>query len=364
MKKAYPWFFVFISMVASLLAMLYVYNNYSFSINLANKNIQKIVINKKKDNIQWLIPTKISSLELLDDNYFIDEMIEIDEDDFSYYKIGYFISGKYKNAELILLKQNFWFNGFYRFIKTTDNKIILLSKHSETKDIPEFLHFDSKKYTIDDSYEIPDLNFPETLKGPNRESLTLIEGEAMFFDDTKIKQVFNSSKLGNVYTTKQTNIKDLSGFQSNDFYIQAIDNTVITYSLKLDIFSKDCDKKECIIDITWKNGEKNTAAYNRYFFNNDLLNLGTYVLDASDKNILIEAGKTKSGKIIYELAMDDLLLQNAYENTYMVYNAEIGKMTYQEYYKQHPIIVWEDSFGRLLILENDEFIKPGGGMGI
>lgn len=357
MKTALSWFIVLMTMVIALSAMFYAYNNYSFSFTLTNNKTLQTIINKTSNDIEWMAATEIADL-----NLFIPEEDAPVENTFTYYKIGDIIDGEYENSELILLKESFWFDSFYRFVKKEDGTIILLSKYSDDNESKN--NNKNNNYSIDETFDIPQLNFPETMKGQNGEKFTLISDKPLFFKFNNIKKVFTHSKLGDVYTTKETIFNDLSDFKSNDFYIKAIDNTTITYSLDLEIFPKDCKSDTCPIEIIWANGNKTRNNYNRYFFNNDFMAVGSYILDETDKNILIETGKTTNGETIYELAMDDRLLQDAYENTYVVYDANIGKLSYQEYYNEHPIIVWEDSIGRLLILEDSKYVSPGGGMGI
>lgn len=354
MKTALSWFIVLMTMMIALSAMFYAYNNYSFSFTLTNNKTFQTIINKTSNDIEWMAATEIADL-----NLFIPDEDSPVENTFTYYKIGDIIDGKYENSELILLKESFWFDSFSRFIKKEDGTIILLNKYSDDN-----VDKNNKKYSIDETFNIPQLNFPGIIKGPSGTKFTLISDNPLFFKLNNIKKVFTHSKLGDVYTTKETIFNDLSNFQSNDFYIKAIDNTTITYSLDLKLFPKDCKSETCPIEIIWNNGNKTTNDYNRYFFNNDFMALGSYILDEADKNILIETGKTSNGETIYELAMDDRLLQDAYENTYVVYDAKFGKLSYQEYYNEHPIIVWEDSLGRLLILEDLKYVSPGSGMGI
>jgi hypothetical protein len=113
-------------------------------------------------------------------------------------------------------------------------------------------------------------------------------------------------------------------------------------------------------DIIWNDGTKNT---DRYDFS-DVGGCGSsnYISVISKSVInpsqdLKPAGRNSKGDVIYELKdINHKFLKHFYDDKYRA--ADKDKLPYEEFVKKkRPLLYWIDPFGRLIKLENSEFVS-------
>lgn len=314
------------------------------------------------ESITWNQPEEISSLEIFEKPT---NETGIDLDQISYFKVGEFKSGLYKNGEIVLVSSipegPSFYPSFYRFVKQ-DNKLFLLKKYSDELFDGDGLIRD--KFTIDENTTIKELDFPESFSDTKTgQTLKIDQYVNTFFDINNVKIIFTDEKLGNVYTTKypiaalnysvsvDEALSDI--FKRNGFYIKAADGTVRVYKPVLDFVGESS-----ILDITWNDGSKNT---NEYAFT-DIGGCGSanYISvipkDTIDINTELKPASVNSKqKIIYEFTdSNNAALKSFYENRYTVYEGK--KVSYKQFIDGHPIFFWVDPFGRLIKFENNKFL--------
>ncbi|MDD5051083.1 MAG: hypothetical protein PHV93_05115, partial [Candidatus Pacebacteria bacterium] len=165
--------------------------------------------------------------------------------------VGTFTDGPYKGGTLLLVEYYLegelgGDNSFEHFVELGD-KLILLGKHSPALYDGDGL--DQSKFTVDSSYEIPELVAPEEIhygKAVLRSMSGQISEE--LFDGTNLVPVFFDPTVGQVFTDKTSG--------QNGFYYKAPDGTKRDYDLVIDFMNKDS-----VPDIEWTGGEKNTTSY-------------------------------------------------------------------------------------------------------
>ena len=305
----------------------------------------------------WNIPQQIASLKLFKDvstNPGLTAGFN-PEKEAKYYKVGVINSGKYQGGEIILATAPFdgpaIYPGFYRFIKQGDS-ITYLKNNSD--EISAESGFNTSKYTVDDSYNLVQLNFPKTISGPQpRENLEIDQYVNAFFSLNKLKKAFTDPKLGDVYTTAGYNTIYVDLFERNGFYIQAPDGTVRVYSLKPDIIPTNNNAPQ----ITWSDGKVNATDYS--YTDKTGCGSGNYASVMAEGVVSINdlkvAGKTSAGDDVYEFKdSNSALLKDMYNNKYQVLDGK-KKISYTAFIATHPMFFWKDGFGRLIKFESSSY---------
>ncbi len=315
---------------------------------------QRLPIEETSNKINWISPTEIASLKIFEKDY--------REKAAKYYKVGEFKDKDNKEKEIILVSAPVeapsFYPDFYRFVRERETgKMTLLEKYSSGLYKNDGL--DRRKFEIDKTYTIPELDFPEYLEGPKpRQILRIDKGINEFFSQKGLKKVFTDKKWGDVYTTDDSSpafkdIKD-STFSRYGFYIEAPDGTVKVYYLKVDFVGENG-----VPEITWNDGTKNTARYSFTKMNGCGSENYIYVVSGGDIDItrdLKPAGKNSKEDVIYELKdVNHQLLKNIYNNEYWVPKGK-RKMPYEKFVKERPVFFWVDPFGRLIRFENNNFV--------
>lgn len=265
-----------------------------------------------------------------------------------YFKVGSFISGKYQGADLLIVIPGCDCPGegpMARVVKLS-GKYIVLGKYSD----PSYTLDATTKYTLDKDYSLSDLEFPETITGPQSGQNLYLENNNVQFKDfseqKNLTSVFVDTKLGQVYTDDQS----ADGWQRNGFYIKAPDNTTVTYFINPN-FVNDKD----IPQLTWNDGKENAEEY----IYHDIGGCGSTNLASVaqiDKSRLIAGGKTSHGDLIYLLKdSNDPLFKDLYDNNYFVPEGET-KLSYSDFVKSRPYFYWLDPFNRLIQFKNSKFL--------
>lgn len=305
---------------------------------------------KSSKEIKWQTLRQIPDLEILSfsDSAYGDKILG------KYYKAGEFIGGKYKGGDLILASIPADGPAFYpefdRFIKK-GSELFFLEKHSD--ELSDYAQSDKSKITIDEEYDIPELNYPKFIKGPKtRQYLEQDESVRALMNLGNLKVVYVDSIFGNVYTTDDS-LRGPGGdiFTKNGFYIEALDGTARVYSLKIDFIDKTN-----VPEITWNDKTKNVNEYNY----SDVTGCGSrdYVSirpseEISPKNDFEVIGKNSKGDQIYGLKnKEHAIYHSVYDDAYF----EAEKMPYDQFVASRPIFYWIDPFGRTVEFKNNKFI--------
>lgn len=296
-------------------------------------------------NIIWQSPEVVSGIDLL-----LKTSSENNSNTPSYYKIGKIGSGPYSGGELILVTVfpdgPSIYQSFFRFVKQGD-KFVFLKNNSDK--IFEDSPLDKTKFAVDDSYIIPELNFPEAISLANGKKLEEDVYVNDFFSDKNLKKVFTDSNVGDVYTSAASlPTRDL--FSKNGFYVRAPDGTVRVYSLKPDFAPTGQNPK-----ITWSDGTKNQNNYT-YTDKTGCGSSNYASVSTTSESELKVAGKTANGDNVFEFInpSDNALLKDLYNNKYQVYGG-VKKVSFQEFVADHPVFFWRDTFGRLIKFENSTY---------
>jgi len=276
------------------------------------------------------------------------------EKDAKYYKVGIVNDGRYKGGEIVLVSAQIdapaLYPGFYRFIKTADS-LVLLKKYSEAVGTETGLN--EAKFTIDENFDIPQLNFPETISGPApHETLELYPYVNSLFSLNNLKKVFTDSKLGDVYTSSAYDPTNADLFKRNGFYIQSPDGTVRVYSLKIDFIANGSAPA-----ITWSGGVANKTDY-KYTDQTGCgsANFASVLPEGmvNDQNLKI-SGQTSLGDNVYELIdTNNFLRKDLYNNKSQVLDGK-KKISYRAFLATHPLFFWRDPFGRLIKFESSKY---------
>lgn len=344
---------VVLLLIATALAGYFLY--YSTKNNTPNNNANiNTNTNQEQNNasdlsVSWNQPRPIDSLNIFTSSDFNPEK------EAKYFKVGTINNGLYKNGEIILVSASInspaLYNGFYRFIKT-DNKLVLLAKYSDSTQSESGL--DLTKFTIDENFVIPQMDFPENISELNSNAtLELYPYINAFFSLNNLNKAFTNSLLGDVYVSDAVyNPTNTDLFKKNGFYIQAPDGTVKVYNLKIYFLSNNNAPA-----ITWLDGAENKTDYT-YTDQGGCgsINFTSVIPEimASNKDLKV-AGHTSSGDNIYEFTDNNhYLLKDLYDNKYQVMPGQ-SKISYQEFLDNHPIFFWRDPFGRLIKFENSQY---------
>lgn len=337
----------------------------------------------KKDTINWLKPTATASLNLQscpkDGPENSNTGLDCSEQDF---KVGEVKDGKYAGGEVLIAKVRL-INGkypqveYFRFIKTKAS-LVLLGLYSEKVD---YFDFDKTKYTIDSTYEIPELDLPDYLFGskPNQVLKKADKNSITnFFDISMVKKVFTDKIVGDVYTSKDETVYNRSGeillpkgfdveakaekLRLDGFYVPKPDGTFEVYTI-YPAFVDDLKNIEgesvFIPQIKWNNGKINDSSY-RFdkisgceTSNNDKASAHWYAQVEREKKLtdLQEVGKTSTGENIYSFKSDadwKPLVEILNLNTN-------GDESVEAFKSSFPVFFWVDPFNRLIRFENTSY---------
>lgn len=312
---------------------------------------------KVSDDIKWMTTRQISSFHIFEEK----ENDLSREEMAKYYQVGRFIDGKYKGGDLILISAGYegpaFYPGFYRFVKNGDSLVFLKKYSDELYDGDGFI---KSKFTIDEEYDIPELNYPKYIKGPNqRQYLEQDESVRALMDLSNLKISIIDPIFGNIYMTDDR-IREQTGdiFTKNGFYIEAPDGTVRAYFLKIDII----DKKN-VPEITWSDGAINSLEYVYSDVGGcgarNYASVAPMGSDANNKDRLEIIGKTSKGDDVYSLKdKNHYFYKDFYDNVYRVFDdsSQSTKVSYEKFVADRPLFYWVDPFGRTIKFQNNKFI--------
>lgn len=299
-------------------------------------------------------PQKINSLELIveyvDESGSNNDLKHYEKYLFADNNSEYLDYGKisYKNtpANLIVVKPGQEGIGDYRItylFASTSNKIYLLAKYSDDlgKNISNGIDergFIRSKFSVDNSFDIPALNFPDKLTAPGKNMiLTFVTKDfSTDYRGQKNAIAFKDKNWGNISTSDDTGL----------FYIDTGWPYIGVYEYVLNYDN-----------ITWNDGSKNQ---NQYTYSRgggcgsfNYINIAPKV---DKNNDLIKAGTAANGEIIYELAdKNHQLLKDIYESVYYQDPETQAKISYERFVADKPVMFLIDPLGRIIILTNQRY---------
>lgn len=221
---------------------------------------------------------------------------------------------------------------------------------------------DGKKFYLEENkFTIKGIsNLPEeiTFPGSTHKMMKHEDSPSILFKDTSPRE-------------KLFTINDLGDFYLTDFQcvmVELSNHTGIAYDFEMPFISEGGE-----IDLTFKNGIKNTELYN--FKRTDIgkygqppciiLAIGSEVKGGgeSSETAYTLAGKTSNGEDFYEYKdPNNITLETLYndKNTIAYTNGAqklpTNKYTYEEFINYHPLIYWEDPLGRRIEFRNIRFL--------
>ena len=299
-----------------------------------------------------------------------------------YYKVGQFVSGPYQDQDLVIAAL-IMFNDlggptrFYYFAKNSQNKLALLAKHSP--ELYEEDGIDHDKFTIDTSYQIARLFFPNTIanvRDRNARPLEFVSrvypigfNRYYWFDELKIKynwqKVFVDPLWGDVYTDPMptTVVADDNNYPTNayGFYLEAPDGTVRVYALVPDIINPGSEAfSSNIPTIKWKKGVHNTDEYVMFDINRcaQKTNLASVVPPSLLDELVLATDQDYAVQIYEFKDKNHSKLKELFDMAKSRFDSQ--NLTYQRFLNNHPIFFWQDSFGRLIKFQNKKYLAEGG----
>ena len=300
-----------------------------------------------------------------------------------YYKMGTFISGIYKDNNLIIASlqpQNTMGGGtyLYYFVQKVDGQLIMLTNHSQELYTDDGIN--RNNFTTDNTCRISSLFFPQTLKnllvdstaGNGSQPLEATDTARItsatgknWFDEATVaehwRKVFTDPAWGDVYTdpmptTLTTPATAASGPTPRyGFYLQAPDGTIRTYKLIPDAVLSSYANSTDQPNFLWKDGTRSQDEYLMTEIGGcGVTNLAAVMPD-SLMNDLVVATKSENSTVIYELKDNNhSLLKQLYESAKS--NPDNNGLTYTKFIKAHPLFFWKDSFGRLIKFQDKKFM--------
>ncbi len=305
---------------------------------------------KVSGEIEWQRPEPVASTTLFTSgNPFYGQPV--------YYKLGHFAAGGYVGADLYLVDVPCdgmcLSDTFYYLVKKGD-KISLLEKESPGSSAFYPSAPSVPGVGIDRNYSIQDLVYPNSVKGPQGQSMNLASMRApkAFCAYGKIK-AFTDPELGDVYTDPVD--KAIEGRSSNyGFYVESPDGMEVDYTIDIPFMGGDNIPK-----IVWNSGKKNMDDY----VYTDRTGCGSfnYVSVITPDVVNPEADLQVSGsgiggeQILEFKNPGNPYLKDFYETYY--YPMDGGeKMPYADFVKIHPLFFWKDPFGRLIKFQKNSLL--------
>ncbi len=298
-----------------------------------------------------------------------------------------------KDGKVTLLTHAATANGVEVPLPTSDVK----ADDSSQDDDAKALILKASNEVVDNETRIEDLAlYPTEFQGRNSRETFVNNGYAdrAVFSSKGLKLAFESLEFGQVWMT-DTSFKgeirtELNSYQgrvydskpdkdgkdtfkrvkkyydpvvSGGFYLKRPDGIMEAYRLKFDIF--DIFDRQGVLQATWNDGSKNTTSYEEYPGG---CGMTEYVYDKTNsvsiKKDLVIIGKTEQGDLLYGYRESNSALKKYFDETYLPSlgrqsSADLGmdrNQLWKEFLQKRPIVLWQDSFGRLLAFYNTDTI--------
>lgn len=300
-------------------------------------------------------------------------------------QVGTVNSGSFKGATVIryAFREDgpIRYDTFYYLLRQGSKYTLLTKSSNQVYSYEGGPQLNTKVLTVDDTYELADLRFPETLTGPKSGQTLLLDPTVNdLFSNEHLVKVFTDKTYGQVYMAPVT-IGTLPGgvdYNSNasveaflqgsafstrnGFYLRAPDGTVRVYRLQPDIItSSGSSAGSGTVPITWMDGTNSAGTYNFATLSGCGATNYTTTVSPSEltlKNDLQQVGTARTGAAIYALKDQQAkILKDFYAST-SVYDPGTGtsqQPNYVEFVGSRPILFWVDPFDRLIELTNTKY---------
>lgn len=310
--------------------------------------------------VTWQKPVEIASLHLFTEKVPTDNgqkgnYIEHSEGtSLIYYNVGQTMYGNSMPASVVVAKALPVEMGDtdYIFFIVTKGANILLSQHvyssfgTELNRVTNInqtaLGLNPEKFVLDTGTYLQGLDFPKTVETGSPRQVLMYKSAIWFDQSIDLKKVFES-KSGGVFANSVIP-------SQNAFFLDSASPLRPMYISVPDFFDKDL----LVPQITWNNGEKNTAEYSYVSMGGCGSTNYAHVVDPKDINVatdLVIAGKNNQHDPIYELKdKNHSKLKDLYSDAPL-----LPKLSYEKSLELRPLIYWVDPFGRLIELRNKKF---------
>jgi hypothetical protein len=328
-----------------------------------------------------------------------------------FYRVGRFVDGAYKGAELLLASVSEDIEPcksascgapkIVRYIRKGDT-VFPLPKISDPQapdtsvgrktpiDIRPFKALAASSGQPSD-FSIPILEYPPTLAAGPRALLHLGGEDLGSLDPSVLQLAFHDPVYGDVWTTKSyvgpqkafyQECKDVSSashgvfeacvdlpdYTDNAFYFFRPDGTYLSYAYKPDFSPEDPRA------VTWNEGPLPAGAS---YQSRTLVGCswaGADVVSVASPSLVSEADLKSIGKVnatgdaLYGLKDKNHPLYKEfyadYDSSFPTWSSQTGddhplaQVSYDNFVKARPLFLWKDPFGRLIRFVNTQFVMP------
>lgn len=328
-------------------------------------------------DVQWQEPKEIK-----DFGFFVDGI------DPEYFVVGKFVSGKYKDADLILAFVTSGMGGrnesFY-FVNDNSGQIVALVKNIDVFPFEDGMVL--KQYSSDKDYNLNiDLGIEKFVDSGTghafKKEISPWGWNTFFFEKeeqvkeqgTSLRKIFNYGPLGDVYMeeSKKTSADDygsdapiymnyiLTG--THGFYAKSVDGLMLSYSLEPFFMDNGVPRIQWTDTIGMNTDEYIYANQGGCGFRDFAA-----VMNLEKINIakdLVEAGTVYSydslnqNGVVYMFADENHpFLKSFYEDALFTFEDE-EKISYADFIASRPFFFWQDKFGRLIKFQKSDYLSP------
>ena len=278
--------------------------------------------------------------------------------------MGSFFDGPYIDGELfvatIVDQTDFGFPlAVYRIAKTAGGQLVMITNNSDSYDrIGD--RFDEAAFTTDNSYQIDELKFPETIANPIDPEQKLVaddDATVWFADKETLVEVFQDETWGVAYSDPPparlqynpsgTVLVEDPNFARNGFYFKAPDGTIRSYVLAVPFVSD-----RVLTGASWQDGGGQASGYSYA----DAAACSAANVAAVMPNTL-EADLEEVGTVSYGNKTETLWgVSNDHEILSMIFDHQDVISDYEEFVASRPVFFWKDAFGRIIKFLNVAYL--------
>lgn len=350
------------------------------NLNIANLNevtIEQQIVIPKDNNllaIKWqqtkdLTPNSFfTSAQLLELQSLVSETTDYASITPFVSETGIILNGTYKDSPLYNILYRKGWNGpgpeelyLYRVVKNSNNMIVVIKNDSDSiQELP------NTGFIIDKNLTLFNLETPESITIPNSNLKFIKAGaENDNFNESAYEKLFKYDEFSYLY-------KDPA---RNCFLAKAGDNTIRIYRFDLPFINAKEGSLDYsvpnVYDFAFTDGKKNTYDYSLVQRGGCGGIGGCYTYSSYIQNIeqLQILGFTPQNGPIYELKDINItvnpdikvpVLEGMYAEYYPGWDDQtqktLEKISFNEFLDLHPIIFWQDPFGKFIEFHNAQFV--------
>jgi len=307
------------------------------------------ILASKSAVVQWVSPQTLNNFTLFasaspspDSDYGSDSSV----------LVGHFIAGQYQGGDLLITTMTFnspggpsWF-----YIVRLGSQYTVLDKYSDTLPDPSDIKL-TAVLAEDKNFDLPDLDFPQTLHSQNPAADFTLAGNLGFYKngvkvfcaDHYVK-AFTDPGVGDVYTdagTESIGTGPYAYFPMFGFYVKAPDGMQETYQLNVDFTGKDN-----VPEVSFNGGKKNIQEYSFQHIGGCGASQFLDIVDVKASD-LVQIGTTFGGQTIYGYRdSQNADLTGMYGDIYTPDGQT--NPSYAQFLADNPIFFWQDPFGQFV----------------